>query len=162
MNDRARRDKERRTASPRVTQERSERRCGLLLTCSNEEGQRKAAEPPTARQRQAPHREPASPILSQVAGIASDFLTATTCGTTFGPTRLAGVKVMKPKLSRRTISALQRVITGNPVDEEGTISPHRSGPDLVSFFNELGFDDRYSWGGGFRPGGPMSRTDWKS
>jgi hypothetical protein len=53
------------------------------------------------------------------------------------------------KLSKRTISALQKVIAGNTTEEGKAISPYRSGPNLVDFFNELGFNDTYSWSGGF-------------
>ena len=45
-------------------------------------------------------------------------------------------------ISERTISALAKVITG-----DSDISPYRSGPKLVTFFNELGANDVY--GGGF-------------
>jgi len=46
------------------------------------------------------------------------------------------------RISERTISALAKVITG-----DGGISPYRSGPKLVKFFNELGANDVY--GNGF-------------
>ena len=53
-------------------------------------------------------------------------------------------------LSQRTLSEAQKVITGNPVGSlEKPISPYRSGPALVSFFNEFGFSDHYSKSGGF-------------
>jgi hypothetical protein len=47
-------------------------------------------------------------------------------------------------ISERTIKATQKLITG-----EGGLSPYRSGPQLVEFFNEFGSNDTYSWGGGF-------------
>ncbi len=53
------------------------------------------------------------------------------------------------KVSERTIKAIQRVITGDARLTGGPIAPYQSGPDLVAFFNEIGFDDTYSWGGGF-------------
>lgn len=56
---------------------------------------------------------------------------------------------MKPKLSRRTISAVQRIVTGNAAEGGAALSPYRSGSDLVAFFNEFGFDNSYSRGGGF-------------
>ena len=44
-------------------------------------------------------------------------------------------------ISERTISALARVVTG-----DSGISPYRSGPNLVKFFNELGSNDVYGSG----------------
>lgn len=45
------------------------------------------------------------------------------------------------KISERTISALSKCITG-----DGKISPYNSGPNLIKFFNELGFNDAYGQG----------------
>lgn len=45
------------------------------------------------------------------------------------------------KVSGRSISAIGRIITG----DEG-LSPYRSGPQLVKFFNEFGADDCYGQG----------------
>lgn len=57
---------------------------------------------------------------------------------------------MQPKLSKRTLSALQRLITGNAVESVGRpLAPYRSGPQLVAFFNDLGQNDEYSFKGGF-------------
>lgn len=57
---------------------------------------------------------------------------------------------MNPTLSKRTLTAVQKVITGDKLTPNGApIAPYRSGPQLVAFFNELGFNDSYSWGGGF-------------
>lgn len=42
------------------------------------------------------------------------------------------------KISEKTISALAQVITGN-----SNISPYRSGPELVKFFNELSSNEVY-------------------
>lgn len=53
---------------------------------------------------------------------------------------------MNVKLSMRTISALQKIIAGNPAGNEGPLSPYQSGPKLVAFFNELGFEDTYAGG----------------
>lgn len=44
-------------------------------------------------------------------------------------------------LSSRTIQAVARVITG-----DGNMSPYRSGPRLVEFFNEYGSNSRYGQG----------------
>jgi hypothetical protein len=57
---------------------------------------------------------------------------------------------MNPKVAKRTISALQRIITGNAIESLGRpLAPYRSGPTLVAFFNELGGNDTYSFQGGF-------------
>ena len=57
---------------------------------------------------------------------------------------------MNPSLSKRTLTAVQKVITGDKVSSNGApIAPYRSGPQLVEFFNEFGFNDSYSWSGGF-------------
>lgn len=45
------------------------------------------------------------------------------------------------KISERTISFLAKIITG-----DNEISFYRSGPQLVDFFNELGFNDVYGQG----------------
>ena len=42
------------------------------------------------------------------------------------------------ELSSKTVEALVEIITG---DKESY--PYRSGPDLVNFFNQFGYDDRY-------------------
>lgn len=48
------------------------------------------------------------------------------------------------RLSERTIQALGKLVTG---DEK--LTPYRSGPRLVRFFNALGCNDHYPQGGGF-------------
>jgi hypothetical protein len=48
------------------------------------------------------------------------------------------------KISERTIKRLGEVITGDK-----KLSPYRSGPMLVTFFNELGMNEVYPSGGGF-------------
>ena len=48
------------------------------------------------------------------------------------------------RLAERTIVALADLICG-----DSHISPYRSGPQLCAFFNEYGFNDVYSYGGGF-------------
>jgi hypothetical protein len=53
------------------------------------------------------------------------------------------------KLPGRTLSAVGTVICGNPTEDRAPISPYRSGPDLVAFFNEFGGSDSYPSGGGF-------------
>jgi len=45
------------------------------------------------------------------------------------------------KLSETTISFLGKIITG-----DGGLSPYRSGPELVSFFNQFGFNEMYAHG----------------
>ncbi|UFJ41242.1 abortive infection family protein [Brevibacillus humidisoli] len=45
------------------------------------------------------------------------------------------------KVSERTIQAIGQIVTG-----DNGISFYRSGPELVRFFNELGFDDTYGKG----------------
>lgn len=57
---------------------------------------------------------------------------------------------MKPKLAKRTIAALQRIITGNQIESiKKPLSPYRTGPELVSFFNDLDPKNNYSYGDGF-------------
>lgn len=57
---------------------------------------------------------------------------------------------MNPTLSKRTLTAVQKVITGEKVSpERDPIAPYRSGPQLVRFFNDFGFADSYPSGGGF-------------
>jgi hypothetical protein len=48
------------------------------------------------------------------------------------------------RLSERTISRLGKHVTG-----DGGMTPYRSGPRLVSLFNDFGFNDVYPSGGGF-------------
>lgn len=54
------------------------------------------------------------------------------------------------RVSERTIVALSKLFTGDPVDLGGevqSLAPYRSGRDLVSFFNELaGGRDIYASG----------------
>ena len=45
------------------------------------------------------------------------------------------------KISDHTISALGSIITG-----DGGLSPYRSGPQLVTFFNQFGVDEEYGQG----------------
>ena len=52
------------------------------------------------------------------------------------------------RIAAKSIKALQRVITGDPLPSGEPIAPYQSGPDLVAFFNDLGFSDEYLWGGG--------------
>lgn len=57
---------------------------------------------------------------------------------------------MNPTLSKRTLTAIQKVITGDDIQSLGMrIAPYRSGPQLVKFFNEFGFNDSYPSRGGF-------------
>ena len=48
------------------------------------------------------------------------------------------------KISERTIKRLGEIITGDK-----KLSPYKSGPKLVAFFNEIGLNDVYPSGGGF-------------
>ena len=48
---------------------------------------------------------------------------------------------MEIKISQKTLEFLRDVITG---DKE--LSPYKSGPELVKFFNSLGFNDEYGQG----------------
>ena len=45
------------------------------------------------------------------------------------------------KISNETISVLARIITG-----DSKISSYQTGPELVDFFNSLGFADTYGQG----------------
>jgi len=57
---------------------------------------------------------------------------------------------MKMKVAKRTIAALQRVITGNQIESlKKPVSPYRTGPALVSFFNELDPSNNHSYSQGF-------------
>ncbi len=54
---------------------------------------------------------------------------------------------MKLTLSARTIAALQKLITGDPVKADvPAVAPYRSGPYLVAFFNEVSGNDTYGAG----------------
>lgn len=55
----------------------------------------------------------------------------------------------KWRFSAKTISAVAKVITGDRVGPAGGIAPYRSGPELVRFFNQFGFEDEYPNQGGF-------------
>ena len=50
------------------------------------------------------------------------------------------------ELSKPSLEALQKVITGDSLSSGGSIAPYRSGPDLVGFFNQFGADDTYGQG----------------
>lgn len=45
-----------------------------------------------------------------------------------------------------TIRALQKVITGDPIGNSGALSPYRSGPELIEFFNQFGANEEYGQG----------------
>jgi tetratricopeptide (TPR) repeat protein len=49
-------------------------------------------------------------------------------------------------IDSKTVEALQKIITGDPVSDEGTLAPYRSGPELVNFFNQFGKNDEYGEG----------------
>lgn len=50
------------------------------------------------------------------------------------------------KINQDTIQAFQKVITGDSLETGDSISPYRSGPDLIAFFNQFGEDDKYGQG----------------
>lgn len=48
------------------------------------------------------------------------------------------------EVSEQTITALQKVITGDPLDHsDEAVAPYRKGSELVDFFNQFGVEDRY-------------------
>lgn len=49
-------------------------------------------------------------------------------------------------VGKQTISALQKLITGDNVDSDRALAPYRSGPALVDFFNQFGFEEIYGQG----------------
>jgi hypothetical protein len=55
-----------------------------------------------------------------------------------------------PRFHLRVIEALEKVLTGNsPKDNDGPgISPYRTLPQLMRFFNDFGFEDVYARSGG--------------
>lgn len=50
------------------------------------------------------------------------------------------------EISKPTLNALAKVITGGKPNEDFSKSPYRSGPELVVFFNDFGEDDHYGSG----------------
>lgn len=48
------------------------------------------------------------------------------------------------KISQRTVKTLGKIVTG-----DASLSPYRSGPQLVELFNNFGSNDTYAWSGGF-------------
>ena len=57
---------------------------------------------------------------------------------------------MKMKIAKRTIAAIQRIITGNQIESlKKALSPYRTGPALVSFFNDLDSQSNHAYGDGF-------------
>ncbi|MDX6459782.1 MAG: hypothetical protein QOE55_3479 [Acidobacteriaceae bacterium] len=59
---------------------------------------------------------------------------------------------MKLTLSDRSTRALEKLITGDKIKGDRTkpdapaLTPYRSGPDLVNFFNEFAGNDSYGEG----------------
>lgn len=47
------------------------------------------------------------------------------------------------KVDVKTLEALEILITGNSINSGAAIAPYRKGTDLVTFFNQLGFEDEY-------------------
>jgi hypothetical protein len=50
------------------------------------------------------------------------------------------------KVESPTISALQKLVTGDNVDPTRSLAPYRSGPELIDFFNQFGFEEIYGQG----------------
>lgn len=50
------------------------------------------------------------------------------------------------RVSQHTIRAIERIVTGNEVTRDRRLTPYRSGPGLVSFFNQFGDNDTYGQG----------------
>ena len=50
------------------------------------------------------------------------------------------------QVSSLSITAIQKVITGDSLRDGDPLAPYRSGPDLVDFFNQFGADDQYGQG----------------
>lgn len=46
-------------------------------------------------------------------------------------------------VDEKTISALQKLITGDTISSKGPLAPYRSGPELISFFNQFNRDEEY-------------------
>lgn len=46
-------------------------------------------------------------------------------------------------ISHETVSAVEKVITGNPISGDTSVTPYRTGPELVEYFNQFGADDSY-------------------
>ncbi len=58
----------------------------------------------------------------------------------------------KIKLKERTLSALEKVLTGDKLPHQDVaVAPYQSGPKLVQFFREFGSDDTYGSGFPSRP-----------
>jgi len=53
------------------------------------------------------------------------------------------------QVAERTIGAIQKIITGDSLKDGKPVGPYQSGPALVEFFNELGFNESYPRAGGF-------------
>lgn len=50
------------------------------------------------------------------------------------------------RVSQETVSAIEKIVTGNEVSADECLAPYQSGPDLVTFFNQFGDDDVYGQG----------------
>lgn len=53
---------------------------------------------------------------------------------------------MRIKVDQGTIRALQKILTGDPVTNNDSLAPYRSGPDLIKFFKQFGFEEEYGDG----------------
>lgn len=49
-------------------------------------------------------------------------------------------------IDAKTIESLQKLITGDIINNDSPLSPYRSGPDLINFFNQFGRKDTYGQG----------------
>lgn len=50
------------------------------------------------------------------------------------------------RVSQETVSAIEKIVTGNEISADERLAPYQSGPDLVAFFNQFGDDDTYGQG----------------
>ena len=60
--------------------------------------------------------------------------------------RSGGIRLRPVTVDNQTITALQKLITGDNVDSDRSLAPYRSGPALVDFFNQFGFEEDYGQG----------------
>lgn len=49
-------------------------------------------------------------------------------------------------VDQKTISALQKLVTGDTISSQGPLAPYRSGPELIVFFNQFNRDEEYGEG----------------
>lgn len=63
------------------------------------------------------------------------------CSTSTEDAKLNNVKVVN-----KTIEALEKLITGDPVPSGRSFAPYRKGPALIDYFNQHGEEDEYGQG----------------